>query len=167
MSKPVPNCPVPRNQQPLYEYNSLKSTIDFPWTHNNLTKFTEITIKIFITLNLIWGLILSNNYSHEDVTLKDGLIILTTSSVSTTLILTRYYLGWKYIYNRLMQAAITYEESGWYDGQIWIKTTEMLLQDRLIGTYEVLPTLQRLKTAIHLFIGHIVLSLLLFKYIIK
>lgn len=167
MSKSLNNCPVPKDQQPLYEYNSLKSAIDFTWTQSNLKKFINITIKIFLSFTLIWGLILNNTYSHENYTLKDGLIILTTSSVSTTLVLTRYYLGWKYIYNRLMQAAITYEESGWYDGQIWIKPTQMLLQDRLIGTYEVVPTLQRLKTTIYLFILCIVLSLLIFPYIIK
>lgn len=167
MSKQLNNCPVPKDQQPLYEYNSLKSAIDFTWTHSSRKKFTDITIKIFMTLTFIWGLLLNNNYAHENFTLKDGLLVLTTSSVSTTIILTRYYLGWRYIYNRLMQAAIIYEESGWYDGQTWIKTTQMLLQDRLIGTYEVLPTLQRLKTAIYLFILFIGLSIFIFTYIIK
>ncbi len=38
-----------------------------------------------------------------------------------------------------------YEESGWYDGQIWIKTPEMLTKDRLIGTYYVIPLLKRIK----------------------
>ena len=33
-----------------------------------------------------------------------------------------------------MEATVPYEESGWYDGQIWIKPPEILLQDRLIGT---------------------------------
>ena len=40
-----------------------------------------------------------------------------------------------------MEATVPYEESGWYDGQIWIKPPEILLQDRLIGTYEIYPGL--------------------------
>jgi len=47
-----------------------------------------------------------------------------------------------------MNATIAYEESGWYDGQIWIKTNEVLIQDRLIGVYEVLPIMDRLRRII-------------------
>ena len=51
-----------------------------------------------------------------------------------------------------MEATVPYEESGWYDGQIWIKPPEILLQDRLIGTYELYPGLLRLQfTLISLF----------------
>ena len=44
-----------------------------------------------------------------------------------------------------MEATVPYEESGWYDGQVWIKPPEVLLQDRLIGTYDVYPGLLRLQ----------------------
>jgi hypothetical protein len=43
-----------------------------------------------------------------------------------------------------MEATFPYEESGWYDGQIWIKPPEVLIQDRLIGTYEIYPGLSLL-----------------------
>ena len=58
------------------------------------------------------------------------------------------YLACKYIYDRLMLSVITYEESGWYDGQTWIKSKEMLVQDRLIGTYELLPKIEKLKSIV-------------------
>lgn len=161
------NCPVPKNQQPLYEYNALKSTLDFTWTQKNNKEFLSIVIQIFLIFLIIWTLILTNNHSSENFTFKQNVIIWNSSSLCTSIIITRYYLGWSYIYNRLMQGSITYEESGWYDGQVWSKTTEMLLQDRLVGTYEVLPTLQRLKHCIYFFILFIVIGLLVFKYIIK
>jgi hypothetical protein len=47
-----------------------------------------------------------------------------------------------------MNATVSYEESGWYDGQTWVKTNEVLIQDRLVGTYEVLPIMNRLRTVI-------------------
>jgi hypothetical protein len=47
-----------------------------------------------------------------------------------------------------MNATVSYEESGWYDGQTWVKTNEILIQDRLVGTYEVLPVMDRLRVVI-------------------
>lgn len=68
-------------------------------------------------------------------------------------ILVRLYIGWNYIKERLSKACIEYEESGWYDGQIWIKPRKILKQDRLICYYKVIPILKRLeKTIIYLLI---------------
>jgi len=61
------------------------------------------------------------------------------------LIFIRLYLGWSYIIKRLLSATVFYEESGWYDGQIWIKTAENLTRDRLIGLYQIIPFLNRIK----------------------
>ena len=60
----------------------------------------------------------------------------------------RIYLGWSYVGDRLLSAAVAYEETGWYDGQVFIKPPEVLTRDRLLGTYEVKPTLARLKTTL-------------------
>lgn len=30
----------------------------------------------------------------------------------------RIYLGWAYVGDRLLSAAVEYEETGWYDGQV-------------------------------------------------
>jgi len=65
--------------------------------------------------------------------------------VLLSLILIRLYLGWSYILYRLFSATVFYEESGWYDGQMWLKTPEMLTKDRLVGTYYILPLLNRIK----------------------
>ena len=70
------------------------------------------------------------------------------SLIITILFCFRSYFGWQYIHSRLMEATIAYEESGWYDGQVWIKPPEVLLQDRLIGTYEILPGLLRLQATL-------------------
>ena len=58
-----------------------------------------------------------------------------------------------------MNATVTYEESGWYDGQTWIKTNEVLIQDRLIGVYEVLPILKKLQLVLAISIPIILISL--------
>lgn len=48
----------------------------------------------------------------------------------------RIYLGWVYVGDRLLSAAVEYEETGWYDGQLFVKPPEVLARDRLLGAYE-------------------------------
>lgn len=50
--------------------------------------------------------------------------------------------------DRLMTATLEYEETGWYDGQIFVKPPEILARDRLVGTYEARPVLARLRTTL-------------------
>ena len=69
----------------------------------------------------------------------------TGSFIVVAAAVVRIYLGWQYIGNRLLSAAVEYEETGWYDGQIFIKPPEVLARDRLLGTYEVKPILQGLQ----------------------
>ena len=42
-------------------------------------------------------------------------------------------------------AQIEYEETGWYDGQIFVKPAEILSRDRLIGNFQVKPAADRLR----------------------
>ncbi|MEO1623488.1 MAG: CGLD27 family protein, partial [Cyanobacteria bacterium J06632_3] len=81
------------------------------------------------------------------------------SSLLVILVLLRTYLGWSYISKRLLSATIVYEESGWYDGEIWIKTPLELVQDRLVAQYTIKPILRRIQYStqilIVIFIGSI------------
>ena len=94
------------------------------------------------------SLIVTTNHDWEKNPVTSLVQIITGALGIFTLWILRLYLGWRYIYNRLMNATVTYEESGWYDGQTWIKTNEVLIQDRLVGTYEVLPIIERLRVVI-------------------
>ncbi|KAL5988160.1 hypothetical protein ACLOJK_035923 [Asimina triloba] len=56
-----------------------------------------------------------------------------------SLVVLRIYLGWSYVGDRLLSAVIPYEESGWYDGQMWVKPPEVkpvikLLKQTLVST---------------------------------
>jgi hypothetical protein len=59
-------------------------------------------------------------------------------------VILRLFLSWKYVSDRLYQPTIPYEESGWYDGKIWIKPKSILLQDRLIYEYKIIPVFDRI-----------------------
>ncbi|KAF6165251.1 hypothetical protein GIB67_030433 [Kingdonia uniflora] len=54
-------------------------------------------------------------------------------------------LGWSYVGDRLLSAVVPYEESGWYDGQMWVKPPEVLARDRLLGSYKVKPVIKLMK----------------------
>ena len=76
----------------------------------------------------------------------------------------RLYLGWNHIFKRLNSEKVEYEESGWYDGQIWIKPLNLKEKESLIASVEVKPILKNL-TQISSCILIIVLSgILIFQY---
>lgn len=167
MKKNIPVCPVPAEQKPLNEYNTLKNSSDFTWTRAPQFEFNRSILLLMSGFSFLWGILLCSN-STDDMYLNIRLLLTSVfTNTSVLFILIRYYLGWSYVYSRLMQATIAYEESGWYDGQIWIKPPEMVLQDRLVGIYELRPILSRLLKGISFFTFMISFQIILFKLFIK
>ena len=77
-------------------------------------------------------------------------------------IISRLFLSWNYIKQRLNNSVIFYEESSWYDGQIWSKPKSILFQERFIYMYQVLPIIKKINTIlIKTFIFFISLLILL------
>nr|YP_009546500.1 hypothetical protein [Gelidium kathyanniae]AYO27848.1 hypothetical protein [Gelidium kathyanniae] len=145
MCIPKKICPVPYDQQPINEYASLKQSCFFAWSTFNIFRYI---INIWIIFCILFFMCLPFTFSL--VSVKQSLletfifnIILVTGFL--LIIFIRLYLGWSYIVKRLVSASIFYEESGWYDGQIWIKTVDILTKDRLIGIYEVMPLISRIQ----------------------
>ena len=54
------------------------------------------------------------------------------------------YNNWSYVRDRLLSATVEYEETGWYDGQTYVKDPEML-EGPAPGTYTVRPIVERLR----------------------
>ena len=50
--------------------------------------------------------------------LEFGASAATGGLLVVALVTLRVYLGWHYVHGRLVSAALPYEESGWYDGQV-------------------------------------------------
>ena len=40
---------------------------------------------------------------------------------------------------------VEYEETGWYDGQRWVKPEDILSRDRLVGNFQMQPALDRVR----------------------
>ena len=138
-------CPVPPEQRPLNEYNSLKEGCLFRWATLELRPY-------LVRLAVLWSLagLFCAPVSASSLVLKHapGKFLLATAAGASFwlgLLLVRLYLGWSYVCDRLLSESVIYEETGWYDGQSWTKTAEELAQDRLVGTYQVQPILKRLR----------------------
>ena len=140
-------CPIPIEQQPLNEYFSLKDSWLFSISTYNwkiyLEYITRIYFILFVSIFLVMLFFqpLRNIYNIGRIFYLDGFIV----DIIIMSICIRVYLGWSYVCKRLLSATVFYEESGWYDGQIWIKTSESLIQDRLIGLYEVTPSIFKIQ----------------------
>lgn len=159
MKKTTVSCPVPIEQQPIYEYNSLKSSVFFFWTLEDLKSYLRKTISL-IFLNILIVTIFLQSTSIKPDPVNNIIINSVVADVLIILFFFRLYLGWDYVYKRLVKATISYEESGWYDGQIWVKTPDVLMKDRLIADYILLPVLKRIKLTLAILITYLIVYLI-------
>ena len=144
-------CPVPSNQRPLNEFNSIRNSwiISWPFLERNIFYRKLIFSWLFvipISLIISYGSDYLKNNIFELI-----LVSLTVSIAFPILLLTRQWLSWMYIYKRLNSENIEYEESGWYDGQTWEKPLDWRSKDLLIAQYQVKPILNHLEVLIIVF----------------
>jgi Conserved in the green lineage and diatoms 27 len=146
-------CPVPLEQRPVNEFRELSESRYFRWATLNGWDFLKPLAIAFSLTFLISAPTAAASYPIAHYPLQWLLIATAGATLIPLFLLIRLYLGWNYIKTRLLAPKIFYEESGWYDGQIWEKTPDFLNQDKLIVTYEVQPILQKLQQVLIFTIG--------------
>ena len=153
-------CPVPANQRPLNEFNSIRNSwiISWPFLERNIFYRNLAISWLFITP-------ISFTISYGSDYLKNNIFELIFVSLSASLLfpillLIRQWLSWLYIYKRLNSENIEYEESGWYDGQTWEKPIDWRAKDLLIAQHQIKPILNHLEVIIILLISVIISSFL-------
>ncbi|GAA0173372.1 hypothetical protein LIER_27000 [Lithospermum erythrorhizon] len=143
------NCPVPFEQQPINEYQALSESFPFSWASGDFLEYCSRLFAVGTSFAVFVGLPVSfGSVGVETSTLDRFLVAVSTGLFVVTLAVLRMYLGWAYVGNRLLSATVEYEETGWYDGQVWVKTAEILARDRLLGSFSVKPVLSRLKNTL-------------------
>ena len=157
------NCPVPKDQQPTNEFIELSKSKIFSLPKSRKT-FSFILVKYWVVTFIIFLAISSGSVYFETSTLKYILLSFFSSLSFPFLFSLRLYLGWNHIFKRLTSEKIEYEESGWYDGQIWIKPLNLKEKESLIALLEVKPILKNLIQTISLITITALFGILLFQY---
>ena len=153
-------CPVPPNQRPLNEFNSIRNSWIISWPLLEKIVFYKKLLYSWIFITPI-SLVISYGSDYLKNNIFDlTFISLTTSLLFPILLLSRQFLSWIYIYKRLNSENIEYEESGWYDGQVWEKPIDWRSKDLLIAQYQVKPILDHLKIILIILSTVILISLL-------
>ena len=156
-------CPVPREQQPTNEFIELSKSKIFSWPK---TKKSLILILIkFWAVAFVLFLVISSGSVFFKTSLLRYILLSFFSSLSIPfLILIRLYLGWNHIFKRLISEKIEYEESGWYDGQVWEKPLVLKEKESLIASIEVKPILKNLIQILSLILVLALSGILILQY---
>ena len=136
-------CPVPREQQPTNEFIELSKSTIFSWPKTKKSLFA-VLLKFWAGAFILFLVISSGSIYFKTYLLKYILLSFFTSLSIPLLISIRLYLGWNHVFKRLTSERVEYEESGWYDGQIWIKPLVLKEKESLIASLEVKPILKNL-----------------------
>jgi len=149
-------CPVPPEQRPLREYEQLCRSWFFAWPAGGATPLLRPLVMSWLVvlplaLVVAGGSVPLRHDPPQLVVAGAGAALLLP-----LLLLLRQWLGWSYVHRRLVAERVEYEESGWYDGQVWEKPLAWRQQDLLVARHQVAPVLQRLGRGVAL-----VLALLL------
>ena len=156
-------CPVPREQQPTNEFIELSKSKLFSWPKTK--KSLVLTLIKFWFGGFVLFLVISSGSVYFKTSIFKYTLLSFFSSLSIPLLISiRLYLGWNHIFKRLTSEKVEYEESGWYDGQVWEKPLALKEKESLIASIEVKPILKNL-IQIFSIISFLALSgILIFQY---
>ncbi len=135
------HSPVPKEQIPHEEFIQISSSIFFSWPKKGSVIFFRNLILSWSLSFPLFLIICTGSYSIKGNITKLIFVSFISSIIIPLFILLRQFLGWKYIYNRLVSHYIFYEESDWHDGQVWEKPELWKDRDSLIASQEVSPIL--------------------------
>ena len=156
-------CPVPKEQQPTNEFIELSKSKIFSWPKTKKSLILVLT-KFWIGSFLIFVVISSGSIYFKTSIFKYILLSFFSSLSIPLLISIRLYLGWNHVFKRLTSERVEYEESGWYDGQIWIKPLVLKEKESLIASIEVKPILKNLIQIFSIILILALSGILLFQY---
>ena len=156
-------CPVPSEQQPTNEFIELSKSKIFSWPKTKKSLIL-ILIKFWVGAFVLFLIISSGSVYFKTSIFKYTLLSFFSSLSIPLLISIRLYLGWNHIFKRLTSEKVEYEESGWYDGQVWIKPLILKEKESLIASIEVKPILKNLIQVSSIISALALSGILIFQY---
>ena len=156
-------CPVPREQQPTNEFIELSKSFIFSWPKTK-KKLISVLLKFWIGSFVLFLIISSGSVYFKTSLLKYVLLSFFSSLSIPLLVSIKLYLGWNHVFRRLTSERVEYEESGWYDGQVWIKPLVLKEKESLIASIEVKPILKNLIQVSSIISALALSGILIFQY---
>ena len=156
-------CPVPREQQPTNEFVELSKSTIFSWPK---TKKSLIFVLLKFWLgSFVLFIVISTGSVYFKTSLLKYILLSFFSSLSIPLLISiKLYLGWNHVFKRLTSERVEYEETGWYDGQVWIKPLVLKERESLIASIEVKPILKNLIQIASIITALALSGILIFQY---
>ncbi|MGC1310363.1 MAG: CGLD27 family protein [Phormidesmis sp.] len=158
-------CPVPVEQIPIKEYESMSESWFYSWGLRSLRGYLMPIVSLWLLSWLVVGPMAAVSFSPDKLTAQFILSASLGALLLPTLALIQLYIGWGHVCDRLSQPAVPYEESGWYDGQIWEKPEDVVNRDRLIADYQVKPPMHRMQKTFATILGIISFCLVIWQFI--
>ena len=156
-------CPVPKEQQPTNEFIELSKSKIFSWPKTKKSLIL-VLIKFWVIAFVIFLVISSGSIYFKTYLLKYILLSFFSSLAIPLLVSIRLYLGWNHVFRRLNSERVEYEESGWYDGQVWEKPLVLKEKESLIASIEVKPILKNLIQILSIISVLALSGILIFQY---
>ncbi|MEM9266883.1 MAG: CGLD27 family protein [Cyanobacteria bacterium P01_F01_bin.13] len=160
MKRSTPRCPVPAEQLPIREYEDMRESWFYSWGARDLRGYVLPVVVVWCLSWLVSAPVAAASFAPTQFLTKFLVTAALGALVIPTLALLQLYVGWSHVGNRLQIKDLPYEESGWYDGQIWTKPDDVFKRDRLIVDYQVKPILSRLRKTFGIMAGYLAIGIL-------
>ena len=160
MKRSATRCPVPAEQLPIREYEDMRESWFYSWGARG---FRGYIVPVLVVWGLSWlvsGPIAAASFAPDRLLNKFLVSAALGALVIPTLTLLQLYVGWSHVGHRLRIRDLPYEESGWYDGQIWTKPDDIHNRDCLIVDYQIKPILNRLRKTLGILAGCLATAIL-------
>ncbi|MEM8503690.1 MAG: CGLD27 family protein [Cyanobacteria bacterium P01_D01_bin.1] len=158
-------CPVPVDQIPIKEYESMSQSWFYSWGAKALRGYLLPIVILWLVSWLVVGPMSAVSFGPTKLPIRFAISASLGALILPVLTLVQLYIGWNHVCDRLSQQSVFYEESGWYDGQMWEKPKEVSDRDRLIADYQVKPILLRLQKTFAVICGILAFSLVTWQFI--
>ncbi len=158
-------CPVPNKQIPTEELKQLYVSWFFSWPTKDRTYLYKSIFICWLIALPISTIIATGSWTLRNDRLNLAFVSVITSMGLPLISLIRQWLGWSYIYRRLISPSIDYEETGWYDGQTWNKPKEWIDRDNFIAINEVKPKIILLLDSFVLMLSFTLLCIFIYFYL--
>jgi hypothetical protein len=137
----------------LEEYGQLLRSWFFSWPAGGSLPLVRALLLSWLLVLPVALLVAGGSITLRHEPLRLTMAAATAAGLLPLLLLSRQWLGWTYVRQRLVAETVAYEESGWYDGQEWEKPIAWRQQDLLVARFQVDPLMRRLRRGAALVAG--------------